>query len=85
MFLFPIAGIVLGAAGGALVGRLLDRGIDSGFVDEIKRDLKPGQSALFLLGEASVTQLAPPQERWWLVSRQAMARNLPGQSTYALP
>lgn len=51
MFMFPLVGIVIGAAGGALVGRFLDRGIDSAFVDEIKRDLKPGQSALFLLGD----------------------------------
>ena len=51
MFMFPLVGIVIGAAGGALVGRFLDRGIDSTFVDEIKRDLQPGQSALFLLGD----------------------------------
>ncbi len=51
MFMFPLVGIVVGAAGGALVGRFLDRGIDSGFVDEVKRELKPGQSALFLLGD----------------------------------
>jgi uncharacterized membrane protein len=53
LFLFPLAGLVLGAAGGALVGRLLDKGIDSGFVDEVKRDLQPGQSALFLLGDGA--------------------------------
>ena len=31
-FLFPLAGIVLGAAGGALVGRMADLGIDQQFV-----------------------------------------------------
>ncbi len=51
MFMFPLVGIVIGAAGGTLVGRFLNRGIDSAFVDEIKRDLKLGQSALFLLGD----------------------------------
>jgi uncharacterized membrane protein len=48
-FVFPLAGIALGAALGALVGRSLDRGVSDTFVDEVKRTLRPGRSALFLL------------------------------------
>ena len=48
-FLFPLAGIAIGAAAGAVVGRFLDRGVSSQFVDEVKGTLTPGRSALFLI------------------------------------
>lgn len=48
-FVLPLAGIALGAALGALVGRSLDRGVSDTFVDEVKRTLRPGRSALFLV------------------------------------
>jgi uncharacterized membrane protein len=52
-FMFPVAGIVIGAGGGALVGKLLERGVDGKFVDEVGAELKPGTSALFLTGRGS--------------------------------
>ena len=52
-FVFPLAGIALGAALGALVGRALDRGVSDAFVDEVKKTLTPGRSALFLVVKAS--------------------------------
>src|SRR4051794_40247237 len=33
-FLFPVAGIALGAAGGALVGAAMDKGVDKKFVKQ---------------------------------------------------
>ena len=48
-FAFPLAGIALGAALGAVVGNLLDTGVSGDFVDEIKKTLTPGRSALFLV------------------------------------
>src|SRR6476659_1370631 len=45
----PFAGIAMGIAGGALLGRLLDRGVDGAFVKEVGEALKPGTSALFVL------------------------------------
>jgi uncharacterized membrane protein len=48
-FLFPLAGIAIGAAAGAVVGAALDRGVSSDFVDEVKKTLQPGRSALFLV------------------------------------
>jgi uncharacterized membrane protein len=48
-FLFPLAGIALGALGGALVGKSIEPGVDQGFVRDVTAGLKPGGSALFLM------------------------------------
>lgn len=51
-FMFPLAGLALGALGGALIGKTLEPGIDPGFVKEVTAALKPGGSALFVMFEA---------------------------------
>ncbi len=45
---FPLGGLALGAAGGALVGKSLDRGVDKQFIEQVKEKLHPNSSALFL-------------------------------------
>lgn len=52
-FVFPLAGIALGAGLGAMVGRSLDRGVSDKFVEEVKGTLLPGRSALFLVVKES--------------------------------
>lgn len=47
--LFPIGGLLLGAGGGALVGKLMHLGVDGDFVKEVSQSLQPGTSALFVL------------------------------------
>jgi len=46
---FPIAGLAIGAAAGAGIGAMLGNGIDGDFVKEVKEQLPPGKSALFLV------------------------------------
>jgi uncharacterized membrane protein len=63
-FVFPIAGIAIGAAAGAAVGASLGSGVEGDFVDEIKKTLRPGRSALFLVvrelyADAVVAALRP--------------------------
>ena len=54
-FLFPLAGIAIGAAGGALVGKSLHTGVDKEFVIEVRNSLQPGNSAiLFIVSHENV-------------------------------
>jgi uncharacterized membrane protein len=48
-FFFPVLGIAVGTAGGALLGHWLDRGVDGKFVKEVGDALTPGHSALFVV------------------------------------
>jgi len=52
-FMFPVVGIAVGAAGGALVGKVLERGGDGKFVKDVGEELQPGTSALFITGRGS--------------------------------
>lgn len=46
---FPVAGILIGAGGGALVARMAHLGVDGKFVKEVGESLQPNTSALFVL------------------------------------
>ena len=49
LFMMPLAGAPVGAASGALRGRLTDLGIKDDFMRQAARTLKSGNAALFLL------------------------------------
>ncbi|HET7026238.1 MAG TPA: DUF1269 domain-containing protein [Candidatus Limnocylindrales bacterium] len=48
-FVFPVVGIAIGAAAGAAIGASMGTGVEGTFVDEVKANLTPGRSALFLV------------------------------------
>src|SRR5258705_12728295 len=54
-FAFPPAGMAIGAAVGAAMGNILGTGVSGDFVDEVKKTLAPGRSALFLVVQEAAT------------------------------
>jgi uncharacterized membrane protein len=53
--LFPLAGIALGVAGGALVGKTFQTGLDRKFITEVQDSMTPGSSAiLFIVANENV-------------------------------
>jgi uncharacterized membrane protein len=63
LFFVPLLGVALGAAGGALAGSLADVGIDDGFIKQVRDQVTPGTSALFLMtSDAVVDRIRPELE-----------------------
>lgn len=46
---FPIAGIVIGAVAGGLLGKTADLGIEKKFIQQVRDELQPGTSAIFIV------------------------------------
>jgi uncharacterized membrane protein len=58
-FLFPVVGLAIGALVGGAIGAVTHSGVEGSFVQEVKEQLKPGTSALFLVVKSgSADQLA---------------------------
>jgi uncharacterized membrane protein len=57
LFLLGFPGSVVGLGVGALVGKLLDVGVDDRFMKDLGATLKPGTSALAFLGTAQLDKL----------------------------
>jgi uncharacterized membrane protein len=58
LFFVPIFGMAMGAAFGALGGKLAKSTIDKEFQDQVRAQVKPGTSALFLIVEKMTTDKA---------------------------
>jgi uncharacterized membrane protein/uncharacterized BrkB/YihY/UPF0761 family membrane protein len=54
VFLVPLLGVAVGAAAGALGSSLRDVGIDDEFIAAVRREVRPGTSALFVLSSDAV-------------------------------
>jgi uncharacterized membrane protein len=58
LFFIPVIGLAFGAGFGALFGHLGEKGIDKAFQDQVRDQVKPGTSALFLIIEQITTDKA---------------------------
>ena len=54
IFFVPLLGMAVGAAMGALSGSMVDVGIDDSFIREVRSQVTPGTSALFVMTSAAV-------------------------------
>jgi uncharacterized membrane protein len=54
IFFVPLLGAAIGAASGAIGGALTDVGIDDDFIKEVRREVTPGTSALFVMTSDAV-------------------------------
>jgi uncharacterized membrane protein len=50
LFLAPLLGMAVGAASGAVAGKMTDIGVDDNFMKELGAKLEPGSAALIALG-----------------------------------
>jgi uncharacterized membrane protein len=53
IFLNPLAGLAVGAASGAISGKLTDVGINDQMIKEVGRQLQEGKAAVFLLARSA--------------------------------
>ena len=49
IFFAPLFGLAIGATTGAAIGKLTDFGLDDDFIDDVRKKVTPGTSALFAL------------------------------------
>jgi len=61
IFFVPILGLAIGAASGALFGSLADVGISDSFIKDVRDQVTPGTSALFLLTSNAVVDRVKEQ------------------------
>jgi uncharacterized membrane protein len=56
IFFVPLLGAAVGAAAGAFAASLAEVGIDDRFIDQVRDQVTPGTSALFLLSSDAVVE-----------------------------
>jgi uncharacterized membrane protein len=61
LFLAPIIGLVVGAAGGAVAGHLADYGLDDKWIKEVAAAIPPGGSALFVMARNTKQERVLPE------------------------
>src|SRR3954462_5881977 len=56
IFLAPLFGMAIGAASGALAGKVRDAGVNDDFMKQLGAKLPPGAAALIMLGRADAPE-----------------------------
>lgn len=76
LFFIPFLGLAVGAAAGALGGAFTDVGIDDKFIEQVRREVTPGTSALFLLSADAVMDKVGPAIEELNLDPQLISTNL---------
>ena len=61
IFLVPLVGMAVGAASGAVAGKLTDTGVDDNFMKDLGAKLTPGAAALILLVRSATPDKVLPE------------------------
>jgi uncharacterized membrane protein len=61
LFFVPLAGLAVGAAAGALTGKLMDFGIDDKWIKEVAAGIPAGGSALFVMARNTNAERVLPE------------------------
>jgi uncharacterized membrane protein len=82
IFLVPVAGLLVGAAAGALAGHFSDIGIDDKWIKDVSSSVPPGGSALFILARnANQERVLPEMAKF---GGKIITTNLPDDQQKAL-
>lgn len=82
LFFIPLLGAAIGAAMGGVSGSLVDVGIDDDFIKQVRDDVAPGTSALFVLSSDAVTDRVKDALRG--VDMELIATNLSKEEEHKL-
>lgn len=77
IFFMPLLGLAIGAAAGAIGGKLSDFGIDDNFIEQTRSKVTPGSSALFLLSTDTVEDRVIPELQ--TLNPELITTNLPNE------
>ena len=76
LFFIPFLGMAIGAGMGALAAHFADVGIDDNFIKEVRSQVTPGTSALFLMTQNAVQDRVLERAKTDLPKFELIASNL---------
>lgn len=84
IFLIPVVGMAISAAGGAISGKLSDYGIDDGFAKDLAAKVEPGKAALLLLAESDAPDRVAAEVRKLNLGGEILYTNLSAEDEQRL-
>lgn len=84
IFFVPLLGAAIGAAAGALAGSLTDVGIDDAFIRQVREQVTPGTSALFLMTSDAVVDRIKPELEKLELNAELISTNLSSEQEQKL-
>lgn len=84
IFLMPIVGMAIGAAGGAISGKLSDYGINDEFAKDLAGKVQPGNAALLLLARSDTPERVAAEIRKLNLGGEVLYTNLSAEDEQRL-
>lgn len=84
IFLVPVAGAVIGAAGGALTGKLSDYGINDRFAKDLAAKVGKGQAALIVMADSTAPDRVVDEMKKYNLGGEILYTNLSAEEEQRL-